>query len=179
VGHHRSHDGSDDRLGHQGLGPTFGHYSHRDYRSLHLELDSLRRVLLGIGLQSTFLWKVVCPRGIAPLEDSGTWTSERLRCHGLSDIDVCALCAQEVQTLDYLLLGCVHNRETWFHVLRFFGTADLPPSREESVGVWWLHTRKVVAKPSRKGLILWYCWSPGHFGRRGTDASTSGWPCNR
>jgi hypothetical protein len=63
------------------------------------------------------------------------WTSDRLRCHGLSDRDVCALCAQEVETLDHLLLSCVHSRETWFRVLWFFGMVDLAPSREEPVAV--------------------------------------------
>jgi hypothetical protein len=92
------------------------------------------------------------------------WTSDRLRRHGLSDIDVCALCAQEVETLDHLLLDCVHSRETWFRVLQFFGMADLAPSREEPVAVWWLRTRKAVAKPSRKGfdtlvwLVAWSLW---------------------
>jgi hypothetical protein len=92
------------------------------------------------------------------------WTPDRLRRHGLSDIDVCALCAQEVETLDHLLLDCVHSRETWFRVLQFFGMADLAPSREEPVAVWWLRTRKAVAKPSRKGfdtlvwLVAWSLW---------------------
>jgi hypothetical protein len=92
------------------------------------------------------------------------WTSDRLRRHGLSDRDVCALGAQEVETLDHLLLGCVHNRETWFHVLRFFSMADLPPVREEPLAVWWLRARKAVAKPSRKGfdtlvwLVAWSLW---------------------
>jgi hypothetical protein len=33
-------------------------------------------------------------------------------------------------------------------VLRFFGMADLAPSWEEPVGVWWLQVRKTVTKPS-------------------------------
>jgi hypothetical protein len=40
--------------------------------------------------------------------------------------------------------------------------ADLAPSREEPVAVWWLRVRKVVAKPSRKGfdtLVLLVAWS--------------------
>jgi hypothetical protein len=49
-------------------------------------------------------------------------------------------------------------------VLQFFGMADLAPSREEPVAVWWLRTRKAVAKPSRKGfdtlvwLVAWSLW---------------------
>jgi hypothetical protein len=65
------------------------------------------------------------------------WTSDRLRRHDLSNRHECALCAQEVETLDHLLLGCVHSWETWFRVLRFFGMEDLAPLQEEPVAVWW------------------------------------------
>jgi hypothetical protein len=57
--------------------------------------------------------------------------------HDLSNRHECALCAQEVETLDHLLLGCVHSWETWFRVLRFFGMEDLAPLQEEPVAVWW------------------------------------------
>jgi hypothetical protein len=63
------------------------------------------------------------------------WTSNRLRHHRLSDRDICALCAREVETLDHLLLGCVYSRETWFRMLRFFGMADLAPLLEEPIAV--------------------------------------------
>jgi hypothetical protein len=47
-------------------------------------------------------------------------------------------------------------------VLRFFGMADLAPSRKEPVAVWWLRARKAVAKPSCKGFdtLVWFvAWS--------------------
>jgi hypothetical protein len=34
------------------------------------------------------------------------WMLDRLRRHGLRDTDVCALCAQEVETLDHLTPPC-------------------------------------------------------------------------
>jgi hypothetical protein len=42
--------------------------------------------------------------------------------------------------------------------------ADLAPSREEPVVVWWLRMRKAIAKPFRKGfdtlvwLVTWSLW---------------------
>jgi hypothetical protein len=57
--------------------------------------------------------------------------SNRLRQHGLQDSDVCALCAQEVETLDHLLLGCVHSRETWFRVLRYFNLQASAPQQQD------------------------------------------------
>jgi hypothetical protein len=54
--------------------------------------------------------------------------------------------------LDHLLLSCVHSPEIWFRVLQFFGMADLAPSWDEPVAVWWLRARKAVAKPCCKGF---------------------------
>jgi hypothetical protein len=62
-------------------------------------------------LGASYLWKVqvsgwVCFFGWLVLHGR-CWTSNHLRRHGLSDTDDCALCAQEVETLDHLLTGCV------------------------------------------------------------------------
>jgi hypothetical protein len=79
-------------------------------------------------------------------------TSNRLRRHGMCDSDTCALCAQEVETLDHLLLGCAHSRETWFRVLRFYGLDHLTPQEELPYFDWWLAVRKRVHKSQRKGF---------------------------
>jgi hypothetical protein len=77
------------------------------------------------------IWKVQAPgrcRFFGWLVLHGRcWTSNRLRRHGMRDSDTCALCAEEVETLDHLLLGCVHSRETWFRVLRFYSLDHLTP----------------------------------------------------
>jgi hypothetical protein len=49
------------------------------------------------------------------------WTSDRLLRHGLPNHAPCALCSQEEQTIDHLLLRCVVSREVWFKVLRKLG----------------------------------------------------------
>jgi hypothetical protein len=119
-------------------------------------------------LGASHLWKTQAPSRVRffgwLVLHGRCWTSDGLRHHGLSVRDVCALCAHEVETLDHLLLGCVHSRETWFRVLRFFDMTDLAPTREEPVAVWWLWAWKVVVKPSHKGfdtlvwLVAWSLW---------------------
>jgi hypothetical protein len=95
------------------------------------------------------------------------WTSHRLRRHGLQDSDDCALCAQEVETLDHLLLGCVHNREMWFRVLRYYGLQHLTPQEElPFLSGGWLSGNRFISS-SAKFLILWLCWSSGRCGRSG------------
>jgi hypothetical protein len=114
------------------------------------------------------IWKVQAPGrcrffGWLVLHDR-CWTSNRLRRHEMRDSDSCALCAQEVETLDHLLLGCVHSRETWFRVLRFYGLDHLTPQEELPYFVWWLAVRKRVHKSQCKGfdslalLVVWSLW---------------------
>jgi hypothetical protein len=76
------------------------------------------------------IWKFQAPgrcRFFGWLVHDRCWTSNRLRRHGLRDSDDCALCAQEVETLDHLLLGCVHSWETWFRIMRYYGMQHLTP----------------------------------------------------
>jgi hypothetical protein len=80
------------------------------------------------------------------------WTSYRLRRHGMCNSDIYALCAQEVEILDHVLLGCVHSRETWFRVLRHYGLNQLTPQEELPYFDWWLGVRKRVHKSQRKGF---------------------------
>jgi hypothetical protein len=47
--------------------------------------------------------------------------------------DDCALCAQEVEALDHLLLGCVHNRETWFRIMHYYGMQHLTSQRGAAI----------------------------------------------
>jgi hypothetical protein len=47
-------------------------------------------------------------------------------------MDDCALCAEDVETLDHLL---VVSLKTWFQVLRFFGLGSLAPSKESPLAV--------------------------------------------
>ncbi|TVU44306.1 hypothetical protein EJB05_03742, partial [Eragrostis curvula] len=78
------------------------------------------------------------------------WISNRQLRHNLKNDDTCALCAQEPETLDHLLLHRVHSRETWFRVLRRLGLNHLAPSVDEPPFVeWWLMSRKRVSKELR------------------------------
>jgi hypothetical protein len=94
-----------------------------------------RSLLLG----ASHLWKTRAPGRVhffgCLILHGCCWTSNRLQYHGLSDRDVCALCAQEAKNLEHMLLDCVYSQKNWFRVLRLFGMADLAPSREESVVV--------------------------------------------
>ncbi|TVU01717.1 hypothetical protein EJB05_52816, partial [Eragrostis curvula] len=85
--------------------------------------------------------------------------------HKLKNDDTCAFCAQEPETLDHLLLHCVHSRETWFRVLRRLALNHLAPSVDEPPFVeWWLRSRKRVPKELRPGfntltvLVAWRLW---------------------
>ncbi|WVZ79753.1 hypothetical protein U9M48_027296 [Paspalum notatum var. saurae] len=85
-------------------------------------------------LGTSLLWKTQAPnkcRLFMWLALLGRyWTSERLHRHGLHDDPTCALCAQEGESVDHLLLTCVHSRETWFRCLGRFNLQNLAPATE-------------------------------------------------
>uniref|UniRef100_K4A1S5 Reverse transcriptase zinc-binding domain-containing protein n=1 Tax=Setaria italica TaxID=4555 RepID=K4A1S5_SETIT len=70
-----------------------------------------------------------------------------------------------VETMDHLLTGCVHSRETWFQILRYLGLQWLTPHVELPFFDWWIQVRKRVAKVQRKGfdsliwLVAWSLWN--------------------
>jgi hypothetical protein len=92
------------------------------------------------------------------------WTADRRRRHGLQDSASCALCAQEVETVDHLSASCVFTREVWFQILNRFGWKALTPVKPPSFASWWLGVRKRVAWPRRKvfdsvlTLVAWSIW---------------------
>jgi hypothetical protein len=77
---------------------------------------------------------------------------DRLHRHGLKDSDTCALCAQEVETLDHLLVDCVFSRETWFRTLGHIFLPQLAPDHPVSLATGWCSARRLVAKTRRKGF---------------------------
>ncbi|TVU51343.1 hypothetical protein EJB05_02762, partial [Eragrostis curvula] len=92
------------------------------------------------------------------------WTSARLQRHNLPNHGLCALCDQEPEEIDHLLLGCVYSRECWFKLLRHSGTQSLTPTSTDELAEWWLRSRKKMEKGRRKGfdslvvLVVWQLW---------------------
>jgi hypothetical protein len=78
---------------------------------------------------------------LEPIALSWTW-----------DSDDCALCAQEVKTLGHLLLGCVHSRETWFRIPRYYSLQHLAPQEELPFFKWWMAIHKQIHKIQHKGF---------------------------
>ncbi|TVU42251.1 hypothetical protein EJB05_08645, partial [Eragrostis curvula] len=92
------------------------------------------------------------------------WTSQRLQRHNLPNHGNCALCDQEEESIDHLVLGCVYSKECWFKLLRPSGYQQLMPRSNAELVDWWLLSRKKVAKTARKGfdslvmLTVWTIW---------------------
>ncbi|WVZ78989.1 LOW QUALITY PROTEIN: hypothetical protein U9M48_026623, partial [Paspalum notatum var. saurae] len=91
-------------------------------------------------LGAKFIWKAKVPPKVKFFAwlaaQDRCWTSERRRRHGLQDDDQCALCDQEVESINHLLLQCSFSRH-------------------------WALVRKRTAKEFRHGLdavIILVCW---------------------
>jgi hypothetical protein len=74
------------------------------------------------------------------------WTSERLHRNDLPNNGPCALCDQEVETVDHLLVGCSFSQKIWFKMLMHYGWSQATPAMEDRFIDWWLHSRKGVPK---------------------------------
>jgi hypothetical protein len=94
-----------------------------------------RAILFNLDLLRTLPWSHWHPRRLADSSDSRevqilrlvghSWTSNMLHCHGLRDTNVCALCSQQVETSDYLLIDYVFSWEMWFRTFRHILVQDL------------------------------------------------------
>ena len=96
--------------------------------------------------------------------DAGLLNAFRLWHHNLRNNGPCALCSQEPEFLDHLLIGCVYSREVWFRVLRAYNWHQFTPSTDAKLITWWLATRKMIAKARRMAfdsvviLVAWNIW---------------------
>jgi hypothetical protein len=89
-----------------------------------------------------FAWKAAWDR---------CWTVVHRKNHGLTNDGTCALCLQEAETIDHLLLGCSVSRSIWFQVLSGLARPDLTPDADASLVDWWIRVATDwPAKPARK-----------------------------
>jgi hypothetical protein len=102
-----------------------------------------------------FLWQVMHER---------VWASECLQSHGLDSHGPCALCSQEVESLNHLFVGCSFSREIWFKCLHRLGLRQFTLTTTDTLLDWWLRSRKRIAKLRRKAfdsfvfLVSWKLW---------------------
>ena len=93
------------------------------------------------------------------------WTGSRRFRHNLQDHDKCALCDQDSETIDHLLVSCSYSRDVWFRLLRRGDLQRLAPgSSATSFVSWWSTSRKRLPKDRRKPfdtfvlLVIWTIW---------------------
>jgi hypothetical protein len=133
--------------------------------------STYRAFFLGLTeqLEVKQLWKIKAPNKcrffLWLLLHGRCWTSDRLQRHELPNNSNCALCNQEAETLEHLLLHCAYNREVWFRIFRRHGWVALLPVAQQAIIDWWLSMRKRVSKVSRSrfdsifALVLWRLWN--------------------
>jgi hypothetical protein len=92
------------------------------------------------------------------------WTSERLQRHGMQTYGPCAICSQEEECLDHLILNCVYNREFWYLILPSVGWSHIAPAATKTFIYWWVGSHKRISKECGKVfdsiviLAVWCLW---------------------
>ncbi|WVZ66620.1 hypothetical protein U9M48_015811 [Paspalum notatum var. saurae] len=119
-------------------------------------------------LGAKFIWKTKVPPKVKffawLVAQDRCWTASRRRRHGLQDHDSCALCDQESETIDHLMLQCSFSRQVWFLALSVFSWQTLIPAASDTSMFWWSSARNRVRKEYRPGfdglvlLIFWMIW---------------------
>ena len=102
------------------------------------------------------LWKTAAPPRVKfffwLVVHRQCWTAARRKQHGLQDSDDCIMCAQAVEMMDHIILGCVLSRQIWAVILTKLHLLDQIQVHKEYVMLWWLRTRKVLPKENRRGF---------------------------
>jgi hypothetical protein len=138
-----------------------------------------------VSLGAKEIWKVRAPNKCMlffwQVMHEHVWTSEHLHNHGLDNHGPCALCSQEVESLNHLFVGCSYSREIWFKCLRHIGLRQLMPLADDSLLEWWLRSRKQTTKARIKAfdsfifLVTWHlCLERNARVFRSSVASLSG-----
>jgi len=74
------------------------------------------------------------------------------------------MCAQEPETADHLLLGCVVARQLWFALLSHLGLDSIVPRQDDALADWCTRTRKLLHSDARQTfdsavlLTTWCVW---------------------
>jgi hypothetical protein len=130
------------------------------YRSFFLGMSSL--------LGAKDLWKASAPPKVkfffVLTLHHRIWTADRRMRHGLQDSAACALCDQDDETVDHLLVGCAYARELWYRLLRPGGWDPLVPALGSSLAAWWMDSRSLLPANLRRSfdsvrlLVSWVLW---------------------
>lgn len=92
------------------------------------------------------------------------WTSARLARHGLPHNDRCALCDQETETMQHILIGCSFSRLVWHDLLAWCRATVAAPDGHEEFLPWCAKIISNSPAGLRKGiaslaiLAAWSIW---------------------
>ncbi|WVZ83247.1 hypothetical protein U9M48_030415 [Paspalum notatum var. saurae] len=119
-------------------------------------------------LGGDFIWRAKVPPKVKFFAwlaaQNRCWTADRRRRHGLQDDDRCALCDQDQENINHLLLQCVFAREVWFRALRVLSWEAVVPSTSALLMEWWSVSRRRVHQDHRPTfdavvlLVIWSLW---------------------
>jgi hypothetical protein len=101
------------------------------------------------------------------------WRADRRKRRGLQDSAECALCSQDHETVDHLLVSCVFVRELWHRLLLSFCWDGFVPALEARLSDWWFDVRRQVPKELRKGSTRRCSSSLGGCGRNVTPGCST------
>lgn len=115
-----------------------------------------------------YIWKAAVPPRIKfffwHAIHGRLWTAERRWRHGLQQDATCALCHQEDETANHLLVACAFSREVWSRLLGNAGLQQFAPLPDARLTDGWLATRQAAPEDRRHAFdslvltVTWLLW---------------------
>jgi hypothetical protein len=91
------------------------------------------------------------------------WTTDRRARHDLQEeADICALCLQEPESAEHVIIQCVFARQVWHSCLGVAHFNIAAPLVGDQLESWWLQSRRSLNKRRKKIFDTWVtlvCWS--------------------
>jgi hypothetical protein len=92
-------------------------------------------------------------------------TADKLAKRNLPHPEKCALCDQEEETAQHVLVGCAFAIEFWFRVFSPLGlSASVPNPSDQIFAEWWRKSCRRTPEEKKKGfnsvviLVAWIIW---------------------
>jgi hypothetical protein len=80
------------------------------------------------------------------------WTADRLERRGLDHPEECALCCQEQETCNHIMVQCSFSRQIWYTLLLEYRLHRFTPDIHAEFATWWTSLSEALPRSKKKEI---------------------------